>query len=187
LSNADYVEFLYQNALGRASDPGGKAAWVNQLNNGADRADLLIGFSESPEHRGLTAELVSKGFFNTDDAYQAVALLYDSFAGRLPDAGGLVNWAEALKSGAMTLAQVASGFANSAEFQNLTSGMSHSQLVDFMYQTSLDRGADSGGKAGWVNALDAGMSDGDLLIGFSQSTEHFFLLGSHITNGIDYF
>jgi len=187
LSNADYVEFLYQNALGRASDPDGKNYWVGTLSSGLDRADLLIGFSESPEHRGLTAELVAKGFFNTDDAYQAVALLYDSFAGRLPDAAGLIVWAEAIKSGAMTLAQVAAGFANSAEFQNLTAGMSHSQLVDFMYQNSLDRGADPAGKQAWVNLLDAGLSDGDLLIGFSQSTEHFFLLGSHITNGIDYF
>jgi len=188
LSNADFVEFLYQNALGRASDPAGKAAWVERLNSGAsDRADLLIGFSESLEHRGLTAELVAKGFFNTDDAYQAVALLYDSFAGRLPDAAGLIGWAEAIKSGAMTISQVAAGFANSAEFQSLTAGMSHAQLVDFMYQNSLDRSADLGGRQGWIDALDAGLSDGDLLIGFSQSTEHFFLLGSQITNGIDYF
>jgi len=188
LSNADYVEFLYKNALGRASDPEGKAAWVDRLNSGAsDRADLLIGFSESLEHRNLTAELVSKGFFNTDDAYQAVALLYDSFAGRLPDAAGLIGWAEAIKSGAMTIAQVAAGFANSAEFQKLIAGMSHSDLVEFMYLNTLDRGSDPAGKQAWVNLLDAGLSDGDLLIGFSQSTEHFFLLGSHITNGIDYF
>ena len=114
-------------------------------------------------------------------------MLYDSFAGRLPDAAGLIGWAEAIKSGAMTIAQVAEGFANSAEFQNLIAGMSHSQLVDFMYQNTLDRGSDPVGKAAWVSALDAGLSDGDLLIGFSQSTEHFHLFGSHITNGIDYF
>jgi Ca2+-binding RTX toxin-like protein len=187
LSNADFVEFLYNNALGRASDPGGKANWVQQLNSGADRADLLIGFSESAEHRGLTAELVSKGFFNTDDAYQTVALLYDSFAGRLPDANGLINWAEALKSGALTLSQVATGFANSDEFQSRTAGMSHAQLVEFMYQNTLDRGSDPGGKAAWVNALDKGLSDADLLLGFSQSQEHFFLLGLQITNGISFY
>ena len=188
LSNADYVEFLYVNALGRASDPGGKANWIERLDNKSyDRADLLIGFSESLEHKNATAALVAKGFFDTHDAYQTVALLYDSFAGRLPDASGLVHWAEALESGAMTLSQVAAGFANSAEFQGLIKGMSHSDLVEFMYQNTLNRASDAVGKESWVKMLDAGLSDTDLLIGFSQSGEHFHLIGTHITNGIDYF
>lgn len=187
LSNADYVEFLYQNALGRASDPGGKAYWVGQLNAGADRADLLMGFSESVEHRGLTASLVAQGFFNTDDAYQAVALLYDSFAGRQPDPGGLITWAEAIRSGAQSLDQVADQFAASAEFRGLTAGMTNGQIVEFMYQNTLDRASDPGGLAYWTGRLNAGMDRGDLLIAFSQSQEHFFLLGPQITNGIDLF
>jgi Ca2+-binding RTX toxin-like protein len=187
LSNADYVEFIYQNALGRASDPGGKAYWVGQLEAGFDRADLLMGFSESVEHRGLTASLVAQGFFNTDDAYQAVALLYDSFAGRQPDPQGLVVWAEAIRSGAQSLGDVADQFAASPEFSGLTAGMTNGQIVEFMYQNTLDRGSDPGGFAYWTGRLDAGMDRGDLLIAFSQSQEHFFLLGPQITNGIDLF
>jgi hypothetical protein len=60
---------------------------IARLQGVFDRADLLIGFSESPEHRGLTADLVPQGFFNTDDDYQTVALLYDTL-GRLPEVGG---------------------------------------------------------------------------------------------------
>jgi len=188
LSDAEYVEFLYVNALGRASDPGGKANWIERLaDRSYDRADLLIGFSESQEHQNQTAALVAKGFFDTHDAYQTVALLYDSFAGRLPDLSGLTHWAEALKSGALTLSQVTAGFANSAEFQALIAGMSHSDLVELMYQNTLNRASDVAGKANWVKALDEGLSDTDLLIGFSQSAEHFHLIGAHITNGIDYF
>jgi hypothetical protein len=188
LTNADFVEYLYQNTLGRASDPAGKANWLERLASGThDRADLLIGFSESLEHRNATTTLVAKGFFETDDAYQTVALLYDSFAGRLPDADGLIHWAEALKCSDLTLSQVASGFANSAEFQSMIAGLSHSQLVELMYRNTLDRSSDAAGKQNWVNALDAGMSDTDLLIGFSQSAEHFHLVGAQITNGIDFF
>lgn len=188
LSNADYVEFLYQSALGRASDAAGKAHWVGQLESGAmDRADILIGFSESPEHRNLTATLVEQGFFDTDDAYQTIALFYDSFAGRLPDEAGLVHWAEALKSGAMTLDQVADGFAYSKEFQNLIAGMTNAELVEFMYQNTLGRASDPAGAAYWIDRLDNGMDHGDLLIGFSQSEEHFHLIGTSITNGIDFF
>ena len=97
LTNDEYVEFLYRSALGRPSDPEGKAYLVAQLNAGQDRADLLIGFSESAEHRNLTTNLVANGFYTTDDTYQAVALLYDSFTGRKPDAAGLVYWSELLK------------------------------------------------------------------------------------------
>jgi hypothetical protein len=135
----------------------------------------------------LTANLTAKGFFDTDDAYQTVALLYDSFAGRIPDAGGLIDWAEALKSGTLTLNQVAHGFVNSAEFQVRTAGMSHAQLVEFMYQNTLDRESDPGGKAAWIDALDHGLSKEELLLGFSQSQEHFFLLGAQITNGISFY
>ena len=187
LSNGDYVDFLYQNALGRSSDVDGKSYWVGQLQNGAqDRAELLIGFSESQEHRTITADLVGQGFFNTDDDYQAVALLYDTFAGRRPDAEGLVYWAEAIENGTLTLDQVADGFANSPEFLKLTQGMSNSQLVDFMYQNTLDRASDPTGLQYWTGRLDAGMDRGDLLLGFSQSYEHFNLLGPQVTSGIDY-
>lgn len=42
----DYIEALYQNVLGRASDAAGKAGW---LASGRSAAEILIGFSESPE------------------------------------------------------------------------------------------------------------------------------------------
>ncbi|MEO1897442.1 MAG: DUF4214 domain-containing protein [Cycloclasticus sp.] len=54
LSNNDFVEALYENSLGRASDAAGKAGWVDQLDAGMARSDALIGFSESEEHVALT-------------------------------------------------------------------------------------------------------------------------------------
>jgi hypothetical protein len=134
----------------------------------------------------LTAGIVSQGYFNTDDAYQTIALLYDSFAGRRPDSAGLINWAEALKYGVMSLDAIGNGFAASAEFQNLIAGMTNSQIVSFMYQNTLDRAPDAQGHANWTAELDSGRMDlGDVLLGFAQSAEHFHLLGSQITNGID--
>ena len=134
----------------------------------------------------MTAALVNQGFFNTDDDYQAVALFYDTFAGRRPDAGGLVYWSELLRSGAQTLDQIADRFADSPEFRAATNGMTNAQLVNYVYQTSLDRAAESAGLQYWTQRLDAGMDRGDLLIGFSQSNEHFHLIGAQVTNGIDY-
>lgn len=46
-----YVDALYQNTLHRAADASGRAYWLGLLNGGAlGRADLLVAFSEAPEH-----------------------------------------------------------------------------------------------------------------------------------------
>jgi hypothetical protein len=186
LSDADFVEYLYRTALDRASDPAGKAHWTNQLATGWSRADVVLSFSESDEHVALTSDLVARGFFNTDDDYQAIAALYHGFAGRLPDASGLIHWAELLDSGALTLSEVAANFAQSSEFQNRVSGMTNFELVNTMYLTALERSPDPSGQAYYVHALDSGMGRGDLLLAFSQSVEHLGLISSRIINGIDY-
>jgi hypothetical protein len=45
-----FVEALYDNVLHRTPDGGGVAFWVNALKSGADRAGVLIQFSESAEN-----------------------------------------------------------------------------------------------------------------------------------------
>lgn len=61
-SNADFVTLLYANILDRAGDPGGFAYWVNALNNGYSRADVLANFSESDENVDAVALLIGNGF-----------------------------------------------------------------------------------------------------------------------------
>ncbi|WP_158600945.1 DUF4214 domain-containing protein [Teichococcus wenyumeiae] len=56
LDNGNFVEQLYQNVLGRGSDSAGFQNWMNALNSGASRADVLLGFSDSLENRIQTAE-----------------------------------------------------------------------------------------------------------------------------------
>ena len=55
-SNEDYVEIMYKTLLGRASDAAGKADWVNRLNQGQSRDDILRGFVYSPEFSKMCAE-----------------------------------------------------------------------------------------------------------------------------------
>lgn len=49
LSDAEYIDILYQNALGRESDTVGKAYWLNDLASGMDRADVAISIVGSVE------------------------------------------------------------------------------------------------------------------------------------------
>jgi hypothetical protein len=60
-SNSTFVNAMYNNVLDRAPDQPGFEYWVNVLNNGTDRASVLIGFSESVENVALTANLIKNG------------------------------------------------------------------------------------------------------------------------------
>ncbi len=53
LSNEDFVEMLYKTFLNRASDPEGKAGWVEQLENNHNRYDVSCGFIYSGEFKKI--------------------------------------------------------------------------------------------------------------------------------------
>ena len=54
-----FATALYKNVLGRAPDAPGLSHWTNQLNSGLqDRADVLMGFANSPENVALYETLV---------------------------------------------------------------------------------------------------------------------------------
>jgi hypothetical protein len=44
------VSKFYSNVLGRAGDPGGVVFWVGEINRGAEPAQILRQFAESPEN-----------------------------------------------------------------------------------------------------------------------------------------
>ncbi|WP_315831395.1 DUF4214 domain-containing protein [Bradyrhizobium prioriisuperbiae] len=49
MSDAQFVDSLYVNALGRHADSAGLQGWVNALANGTSHADVAIGIAESAE------------------------------------------------------------------------------------------------------------------------------------------
>lgn len=56
LSNAAFVELLYQNVLDRSADATGLARWVGDLEGGASRTEVVRGFAQSTEFRNSTAD-----------------------------------------------------------------------------------------------------------------------------------
>jgi hypothetical protein len=105
LSNAQFVTQVYQNVLGRAPDAGGLAFWLGQLNSGAmNRGAVMIGFSESPEYRGVIA----------NEVY--VTMMYSGMLRRAPDAGGFSFWVSYLDGGSSGLALI-NGFLASPEYR----------------------------------------------------------------------
>ena len=58
----EFVNLLYQNVLDREPDPEGQAFWTSNLQSGVlDRDDVVLAFSESPEH------VAKVGPVSTDD------------------------------------------------------------------------------------------------------------------------
>lgn len=60
-SNADFVDRLYLNILDRPGETEGRSYWINALDNGADRAAILLDFSESVENQTNVQALISNG------------------------------------------------------------------------------------------------------------------------------
>lgn len=61
LDTEAFVQRLYNNVLGRDGEAAGVYGWVDGLNNGLTRAQVLQGFSESSENIGKTAALTGNG------------------------------------------------------------------------------------------------------------------------------
>jgi len=64
LSNAAFVDALYQNVLSRGGDAGGVAYWNDVLNKQlTDRASVLVEFTQLPEFVGMSAANISNGYW----------------------------------------------------------------------------------------------------------------------------
>lgn len=55
VSNLFYVQNLYYTLFNRAPDAAGLSHWLNQINNGATRYDVLMGFVNSIEYSEMCA------------------------------------------------------------------------------------------------------------------------------------
>lgn len=61
LNNSQFVTQLYLNVLDRAPESAGLSYHVARLNSGVSRADVLVGFSESPENKANVIGQIDDG------------------------------------------------------------------------------------------------------------------------------
>ncbi|MFZ6653669.1 DUF4214 domain-containing protein [Undibacterium sp. TJN19] len=74
LSNAQFLDLIYQNVLGRNADAAGRDYWVQQMEAGMPRGEILNQFAQSPEFQSTAATKV----------YASV--VYTTLIGRMPTA-----------------------------------------------------------------------------------------------------
>jgi hypothetical protein len=132
---------------------------------------------------GATLAFDLGAWANAGAAYR----LYQAAFDRVPDAGGLKYWIDALDDGGRDLTWVAANFINSAEFQQTygTPGtVSDAAFVDLLYQNVLDRAAEGDGATYWQNELANGTDRALVLLSFSESAENQAKVAAAIDDGI---
>lgn len=101
---------------------------------------------------------------------QPVARLYQAFFHREPDLNGLNYWIKK-RAGGTKLGTIAASFAGSSEFKTAYGTVGNQQFVTLVYANVLDRKPDTAGLNHWVKKMDGGMSRGDVMVAFSESSE----------------
>lgn len=105
LNNRQFVQQLYQNVLGRAGDAGGENYWTAELDSGRQtRAQVVLGFSESPENVSRTANETT------------VILAYYGLLRRDASGAELSGYTNLLNGGGLSLSALLDHIARSQEY-----------------------------------------------------------------------
>ncbi len=177
LTNAEFVETLYQTFFGRASEAAGKKYWVGELDaKRQTREGVINGFINSTEWCNICAKYgvrsgapTAKAEIASDNAKNFATRLYTCCLNRKPEADGLKYWSLALTNLEQTGAGAAKAFFTLPEFVNQKT--SNEEFVKRVYKTFMGRDADTAGLKYWVGELKAGKSRLSVLSGFSTSKE----------------
>jgi len=156
-TNSFFVRQQYVDFLDREPDAGGFSGWVDALNGGLTRANLIETFVDSEE-------FYFQGKF--------IARAYLGILTRDADQAGFRAWLDVLLDG-MSREQIVQFFLDSGEFKaKFGSNLTDAQFVDRMYANVLLRSADTGGLNAWVGVLNSGqMTRAQVALIFLDSLE----------------
>lgn len=164
-------------ALSALANGGFAAAWVDIQADGAAGIETRVLAGSAPQALAVRHDIDGVA----GQAYRLYAAAFD----RTPDPQGLGYWIDVMDKG-VSLRSAAAGFTNSQEFIDLYGvHTSDAQFVDLLYQNTLHRAPDAGGRQFWVDAMqvhDAGRED--VLAQFSESPENQAQVIGAIQDGI---
>jgi len=169
LNDLDYITTLYQVILQRSPDAGGQTAWLNALESGFPRADMLKAFLGTAEFAAVCASYNIPAMIK-NKILTFVEHLYVELLGRASDPAGLAYWSGELAAQTLTGSDVVRGFTSSSEL--IGSALSDQEYVNKLYTALLGRPADAGGLDAWTNAISSGaVTRNQALEGFLASQE----------------
>lgn len=186
LTNAQFVERVYQNAYGRYASLADLTKYVTQLASGSvSRATLLANVSESAEHivegngqittNNSVIDNVTVSADHIIDiqlATNIVRRLYAVGLGRNLSAADAATRAGQIVSGSYTEARIAAEIVNSGEFANKYGSTTNADFVSLLALNAFGRLPLPIEASSWLQMLNSGaISRGDLVDVIAQSVD----------------
>ena len=150
-AEVQYVSGLYATLLGRSAEDSDLEYWIDLLQGGATRQQVVQAIWESAEHRG-----------------QEVDQVYVTYLHRSADADGRGFWTNALLGG-MSEETLAGGFLASAEYLQAHAGSD--AFLTGAYADVLGRAPDRAGLDYWRAAAQNGVAPAQIADNFLGSLE----------------
>ena len=148
---ASFADAAYSDFIGREATASEKNNWIQRINSGATRYELVAELTQSDE---WAANVVDDMYLDT--------------LGRTPDAGGRAYWINQLRNN-MSVARMAALFYGSPEYIAKEGNQLDRWITD-LYSELLDRQPDGGGLSYWVSETNLTTS-GSVALRFYQSDE----------------
>ncbi|MBO4636314.1 MAG: DUF4214 domain-containing protein [Clostridiales bacterium] len=186
VSSEEFVRVLYRTFFNREPDASGLQGWVNALDEGQSKQDVIEGFINSNEWANLCILYgIRSGGTGTatievepnQETIDFATRLYTTCLGRNADEAGMMAWARQLANQRDTGTGVARGFFFSNEFTG--QNVDNSEYVTRLYRTFMGREPDQAGFDAWVGALNEGTSREEVFDGFAQSVEFARICASY--------
>ena len=123
---------------------------------------------------------------DTANTYEGMIYrLYRAALGRAPDNGGLKFFANQINNQEGTLGELATLLLQSEEFAQRYGNIDNNSYINNLYQNVLTRDADQAGSEYWEQRLDqSNVTRQDLLMFFSESSEHKIYVAHHLSDGL---
>ncbi|NOT71817.1 MAG: DUF4214 domain-containing protein, partial [Hyphomicrobium sp.] len=195
LTNAQFVERIFQNAVGRAASLDELKTYLVAIGTGAaTRAGIAFELSERTEH--VIIDNIHAVTNNTDSASpialdhtvdrvvarDIVQRLYLSALGRAATAAELATQSQRILTGTATEAQLAIGVLALPEFATKYGTLTNTAFVTQIYANALGRAPTAAESQYWSTALTATLSRAEFMAAVAQSPDNAaaksYLLGS---------
>ncbi len=171
LTDAEFVNRVYRNVLGREPDASGYTYWLGLLDEGTGRGRITLEFSESPEFVTRTSTAPPQSAPSA-----AVERIYIAALRRLPTASELQAGHIALnRSGGSQLAQ---RLLETTEFRQLYGPLNNAQFLDVVHENVSERRGDESAVGILLAQLQSGTSRGSVLARLAATPAFAFATGS---------
>lgn len=178
LSNAEFLEVLYEAFMNRSSDEDGKNYWKNFLDNGISREHVLLEFLNSAEYAdrceeaGICAKIQNEELDDSvlnPELTLFISHLYEKALGRQAETEGIAYYTREILEGNMKPEDMAKNIIASEEFRNRS--LSDEDYIKVLYQAFMAREFDQSGLDYYLGKMEDGEDRTDILTGFICSPE----------------